>query len=229
MIMEKEARVLDTVLGASEGALLALFWACDAGAIVFARFFVILEAFVAFATKPIGTYHTFCATCNGCAHELVVLCWRPPCMPTPILTQRLGMTSVVFRVHAHVLEVLLNFAPARWEVSLVVPVPSMCHVMVLPDVEGIAIILAVVLVVADWLHAKLLALVDHDLCVGSTLLRSLRRGKEHLLCRHTVPAPKLRRKDPCPMHNRLKNCATRTLVQQPTSVCGTSNKPIVAG
>ena len=80
----------------------------------------------------------------------------------------------------------------------VIHVSAMSHVMVLPDVEGIFIILAVVRVVADWLHAVQFALVDHDVCVGPALLRGHHRKKEDFPCRHTVLAPEHRKRALCP-------------------------------
>jgi hypothetical protein len=66
----------------------------------------------------------------------------------------------------------------------------MFYMMVLANVEGFVVSLAVGGMVADGLHAKLLTLLDHDVCVGATCLSGGYRSKENVLLWHAIAAAK---------------------------------------
>ena len=89
---------------------------------------------------------------------------------TTIMAQRLFMSSMVGSVCTEIVKVVSYFTPACWEVAVCIPVSTMFYMMVLANVEGFVVSLAVGGMVADGLHAKLLTLLDHDVCVGATCL-----------------------------------------------------------
>ena len=72
----------------------------------------------------------------------------------------------------------------------------MLHMMVLANVEGICTVFAVVGMVADRLHVELLALINHDVCVGGVVaipcLAGRYRDKEDFSCRLAISCTKLR-------------------------------------
>ena len=63
------------------------------------------------------------------------------------------------------MELMLDSTPSRWEIAIVVPVRPVCHMMVLPNIDGTLVIATVVLVITERLHSILPTLLHHEVSV----------------------------------------------------------------
>ena len=92
-------------------------------------------------------------------------------MITPSRTQRPMVASVTLGVGAELTrQPMLHLVPASREEPVVVAMGLVCHVVLLPHIDCIAILLAVVAMVAHRLHTDATTGTDHDISVRAMSL-----------------------------------------------------------